>query len=187
MLLDLPLWAIILISIGSLLCFFVIIKSTGIRILYSLSISLVITDVVLIVIHQFDIENGAIVQHEGDAYVAIFICLSILYYVGFVIYIIFKSVFKKRCCCHEKSNMDKIRDAYDGMTEAEKVNLYDELTNGIPKGKIYDTIEDDEIINEAEIFVDEEHGKVYNVIGEISPPVSGKNYDFRSIKGMLIK
>jgi hypothetical protein len=174
MLFLLPLWATILISIASLFCFFIVFKSIGLRILTSIALSSIVSDIIVIMTHPFDVENGIVNYHDGDIYVAIYLIISIIYYIGFGFYFIFKKLIKKYCCCKEVSKIDKIKEVYDNMSIEEKILLYDVINE---KEKV-------EIVSEN--FDDNLDSDKRLPVPLPSPNVSGRNYDFRNMNGILI-
>lgn len=119
---DVPIWAAILVSILSLLLLYIFFKSIGVRLAFSIGLSFIFTCILLIILHPFDITNGILTAHSGDTYTSIFIILSILYNVILGLHVVFRKPFMKRCCGYESDNLNKIISAYDDTKSWEEHN-----------------------------------------------------------------
>ena len=119
---DVPIWAAILVSILSLLLLYIFFKSIGVRLAFSIGLSFIFTCILLIILHPFDITNGILTAHSGDTYTSIFIILSILYNVVLGLHVVFRKPFMKRCCGYESDNLNKIISAYDDTKSWEEHN-----------------------------------------------------------------
>lgn len=183
MLFSLPLWATILISIVSLFCFFIIFKAIGLRILNSIALAVLVSDIITIVIHPFDVENGVIKYHEGDIFIAIYIIISVLYFLIFAGYLIFKNLITKYCCCKKISKIDKIKEVYDNMNIEEKIAVYDIITESDNKIKNIDESSDYDD-DDGNISENYDNDDIKNEI-VITPPSSGK-YNVRNNMNRLL-
>lgn len=161
MLVELPLWGLILLTIGSFLISFVIIKMMGTKILYSIAIAFILPLVLLFILHTFDVKDGVIIPHVGDFYSAIFIAISLLYYIFLIFYITIYITLRDRFC-KKDDIMEKIKLAYESP-EYEKLDNPEDLEH-----------KDEDAIVSLPIDIP-------------SPVISGKNYDFRSMTGSLKK
>jgi hypothetical protein len=115
MLVDLPLWGLVLAIFAPLIIGFIILKMVGVKILYSIALSLIVPVILVFVIHTFDVIDGKLVPHIGDFFVAIFLVVAIGYWVLLVLYIIIYHIIRQFCCNPE--TMDKIKAAYDVGTD----------------------------------------------------------------------
>ncbi len=162
MLIELPLWALILITVGSFLISFIIVKMMGSKILYAIAIAFILPLILLFILHTFDVKDGQVTPHIGDFFTAIFIATAILYYIFLVLYVVVYTTIKDKCCKRDDI-MDKIKLAYE-------TENYEKLDNPGP---------DDTDFNETRISLP------IDIPPPSSPVVSGKFYDSRSNVGSL--
>ena len=76
MLLDIPIWLLLLILICSFGIIFLITTCIGVKILYSIFFGFLTSDAIAISIHTFDVKDGKIIPHTGDFEVAIFLAIN---------------------------------------------------------------------------------------------------------------
>lgn len=114
--LEIPTWGLMLLIFAILIFTFLVFKMFGMTVKYSILIGLLVSDVVLLIVHSFEIQSGKIVPHDGDFFAGLYLLLSLFYYIAVGIYAIFFKLIRKWCCCcclpPVKTTQEKIIDAY---------------------------------------------------------------------------
>lgn len=113
MLVELPLWGIILVIILPLIIGFIIFKMVGLKILYAIALSLIVPVILVLILHVFDVVDGKLVPHVGDFTVATFLVAAILYWVILALYVTIYHLSREYCCkATEEETMKKMKEAY---------------------------------------------------------------------------
>lgn len=166
MLVELPLWGLILTICGPLVIGFIIFKMIGVKILYSIALSLIIPFGLALTLHTFDVVDGKLIPHVGDFFVGSFLIVTVIYWVVLALYIVIYWVVRKFCCEEtEEENMEKIKAAYDGNE--------DDVTVPILSSNTLETPED------LPVPVPPVESPPIDII------ITERNYDGRSLGGSL--
>ena len=112
---DIPIWGLIMISLVSLILLFILFKASGVLWMYSIGLSLLLTTVLMVILHPFDVRNGILVQHPGDLYTSCFIASSIIYFIILGLYMSLKRVILEKCCCKTYDTID-LRKSYEPIS-----------------------------------------------------------------------
>ena len=144
--LEIPTWGLIILICSIMMFTFLVFKMFGLNIRHSILCGFIISGIVLLIVHSFDVNKGTITSHPGDTFASIYLLTSLTYIFILILYEIFNKLAKKwcSCCCCPKyeTRQEKIIRAY-GPDD----NILDKLMNNsetLPK------LEDIEIITGTE-------------------------------------
>src|SRR5579872_1874379 len=112
MLVEFPLWVLILITCGSCIISFLIFKMIGFKLLYSIALSFIIPVAFVMIFHTFDVVDGKIIPHVGDFFVGIFLIVALAYWILLSLYAVIYHIIRTFCCDNTDKNLDKIKAAY---------------------------------------------------------------------------
>lgn len=126
-------------TISILLTFTILIYLCGIRLFHAFNLSLIISDMFLLIIHHFNIDNNnQVIYNESNLFIAIYLLSNTIYYIIITTIISIRNRYKLWCC-------NKTINTTDLYKTDDENNIEENINNNIieDKGLIYTDYSDD--------------------------------------------